>query len=178
MNFFGNYHLRAVIIALLLFGMAPALMPAKATSSAESVSVWLHGFAGESNLEQVMKKISHLDDLQDEPDLLLKKASEVISANAELFSLPGNNPEPTNEEVFKVLVQEWNRQQQTGSMGTAIVSERHSPALPFENIKYSDAFPASFLSADIESFSLTFETTVFETYRLHPLLSGTSINAP
>ncbi|MEX0772792.1 MAG: hypothetical protein WD038_06465 [Balneolales bacterium] len=179
MIIFRNHSLRLFSVALLLFGLAPALMPAQASyGSTEDVSVWLHSFAGEHSPEQAWEKISHLNDLQDAPDLLLRKASKMINANADLFSLPVNNSEPTDEEVFNLLVQEWNRYQQTGSMGTAILSERHYHALPLESVKFIDAafddFP--FAGDDLQAYGPG--TVAFNTHRLHPLLSGVSINAP
>lgn len=179
MTYFRNHSLRLLSVALLLLGLAPGLTPVKGNNaSAEAVSQWLYGFAGEHKSEQAWEKISHLNDKQDEPDLLLRKASKMISANAELFSLPVNNPEPTDEEVFNLLVQEWNRHQQTGSMGATILAERHHKTLPFENVKFSDVVISEYRPDGIDTQVYGFKAITFDAHRLYPLVSGISINAP
>lgn len=163
----------------MLTGLVPALVPAKAGyASTESVSAWLNGFAGENSQDLAREKISRLNNAQDEPDILLRKASKIISAHAELFALPVNNPHPTDEEVFNLLMQEWKRYQQTGSMGMAIMPERQHHALPFENVKFSDAGFYGTWATGVNAGSFGVLAIVHESHRLQPLLSGTSINAP
>lgn len=168
-------------IAILLLGLVPVLVPARASvAPAETVSEWLYGFACENSPEQARGKISELNDLKHEPGQLLKKASRMISANADLFALPlpVSNPDPTEKEIFNLLVQEWNRYQQTGSMGTAVMAERFHHALPFGANHLSDSFPTRSFLAGHQSAAFGYETNTLDKYHLQPLLSGISINAP
>ncbi|MEX0686392.1 MAG: hypothetical protein WD267_00725 [Balneolales bacterium] len=179
MIIFRNHSLRLIGIMLLLIGLTPGLIPTKANfASAESVSKWLIGFAGENTSDQAWIKISQLETLQEEPSLLLKKASKMISENPDLFAIPVNNPEPTDEEVFNVLINEWNRQQQTGSMGTAFISERQSLGLPFGSINDIEAGFTLTIPPQTQNTSLRFSAYAAVSSNIIPLVGGTSINAP
>ena len=163
-----------------MLGLSPALLPdTEGYASSKSISAWLYGFAGELNPEQAREKISRLESMRENPNRVLKKASQIISANAELFSLPADNPSPNDEEIFKLLLVEWDRHQQGGAMGTAFISERQTQALPFDHVQIShtaDGEYQHYHSALRETYSLdNIENLVF---RLIHLSDGISINAP
>src|SRR5690606_2760426 len=64
-----------------------------------------------------------------ELDVVIRKASELIHNHADDFEIPGSErTDSSTEEVYQLLITEWNNYQNTGSgMGNAVFFENLKP---------------------------------------------------
>ena len=113
----------------------------------------------------------------------LERASEVIASHPEIFNIPVDSDKSTNQDVFKVLIKQWNMSHETGGMSKGIQSERdRSAAKTSVEFKLSNHWSTNtdkYFKAGSAFFTENVPGAKYIiSFVLRPLIDGLSINAP
>ena len=150
----------------------------------DQLTEWLITFADEEHrviAGNILREAIENDN--DDLKSALERASEVIASHPEIFTVPVDSEETTDQDVFKVLIKQWNMNQETGGMSKGIQTERdRSAAKTSVESKLSNHW-----STSADKYFKAGATFLVETvpgaryiisFVLRPLIDGLSINAP
>lgn len=153
-------------------------------SGTDYITNWLLTFADQSNSELASEKLKDvLSSESDNFESILARASVVMAENPDLFNIPNNKDGSSNEDVFKVLITQWNQQQETGGMAKAVQVDRSraTTTAPYENISLRHGYRSTLNILDTATDFLVEAlpgAADFLGRILRPLVDGISINAP
>tara|TARA_Y100001935_G_scaffold217449_1_gene189660 strand:- start:103318 stop:103869 length:552 start_codon:yes stop_codon:yes gene_type:complete len=183
MKFFRSHRIQASGLAILVFAIAIHLFRFSANDVTESAfTSWL-GSHLKSQDDSMLLKIHSLNDDSTELDTIIRKASELISDNSDDFELPLSKEAPaTPEELYTLLLTEWNYFQTTGNtMGNAVFIKNIKPQSILHNdghLQLAALSGRSFSMARADLNSIESDLRYISTFTLSPHKSGTAINAP
>lgn len=183
MNLFRSHILRVYGFLLLLVGIAFNL----ADTSEQKVNhaaftSWLGTHLKNDNSE-AHQKLSDLSKNQSGLEETIRKASELVSTHADDFEFPVGTEDESPEQVFHLLLKQWNHfQNSEAGMGKAVLVESVKPTtiLPNDGKIVASSLSKTQISGSKTSseFISNPETTLSSSYLLSPLKSGTAIGAP
>lgn len=170
------YSLTVILLGFVLHFTGP-IQDSKTHSE---FTTWLDAKVKSEDNAEIRKLISDLADDVDELDSVIRKASELVSANSDVFELPFGESE--SSDVLEVIIDEWNAYQNSSAgMGKAVIVEtvksnavqqNDAPSLnkASKNVSASCMNNLVIIEAGWNTFSQNTSST--------PFLSGVAINAP
>lgn len=184
MNFFRTHIIRSYSAALLLAGiLIYFLKPAGVHETHDAFALWLQSNLKNNDNAGVVDEIRGLSSSQEGFESVVRQASVLVKAHAEDFELPVRNDSQDENEVYQLLIQEWNSYQNSSSgMAKAVIVKQ---AQTYSLIP-SDGFSSNSKISGIHTTSEP-KISVYEnnpdtkpsfSYHLSPITSGTAINAP
>ena len=149
----------------------------------DQLTEWLMTFADEEH--RVLAGDILREAIQNDNDDLksaLERASEVIVSHPDIFNVPVDS-ETSGQDIFKVLIKQWNMNQETGGMSKGIQTDRDRFAAKTSvESRLSNHWSKTGDKYFKAGISLNSETILgakyIITFVLRPLVDGLSINAP
>ncbi len=184
MNFFRTHITRNFSVGLLLAGLLLYFVqPSSGNTRQSAFALWLKSNLKASTSVDVTKQIQRLSDDQDEIESVIRKASEIVSAHAEDFELPLNSQSQDQNEVFRLLLKEWNAYQHASAgMGKAVIIKQAQPQslLPVDGPAWGGKAITHLQNHVNTSSGFLYEVAnaPSPSYHTSPLSGGTAIGAP
>lgn len=183
MKFFRTHIIRFTGTLTLLAGIALYfLQPVDKQGQHENFAIWLQSHLKAQSNSDVSNKISKLTFSDEKFDAVLKKASILVQSHLQDFELPVNKHDADEQEVFQLLLTEWNAFQDFAKgMGKAAIIKNAKPysVLPTDALAFSGKFSSQLqnpaLRVDDNPF---YESFPLQDYHTSPFKSGTAIGAP
>ena len=183
---FRSHNLFILIGFLLGIGFVSHFIAERAQHKQDDqLTEWLMTFADKEHSVIAGSMLREALQNEDDSDFksALERASEVIASHPEIFNISVDSEETTDQDVFKVLIKQWNMNQETGGMSKGIQTERdRSAAKTSVESKLSNHWStssdkyfkagAAFLTENIPGAKYIIQ------FVLRPLIDGLSINAP
>lgn len=181
MSIFRFHILRHVLILATIATMLPfLLLQQTGSTSVGKVTHWVQNFLDEdaTDLREQIRLIEHGEQ---KPEGVLKKISTLISEHSEAFQIPVPVENPSEEDIYLILLHEWVEHQQNGNgMGATALAERNSKNGFHVEKLYRAAHQA--LAQNFTQYYLVLEKVMigitFIRYHLIPLSGGVAIGAP
>lgn len=172
-------------IALWL-GMAMYLVrPVQADAASNSFASWLDSVVkqDEHNSDDLQKKLYQLKESDQSLNILIQKASEIVSRHNEDFNLPLGAAETNTQSVYNMLVWEWNSFQTGNGMGkasvpTTIKANFYPPVDKFSTSLGEDLAQKQDQKTLLSDRVVTVESQSFISFHISPLSGGVAIGAP
>lgn len=184
MKFFRSHIARLTGFFMLMIGMAlHHTIPSDNESGQNGFTSWL-GSHLKTQDDSVMDKIDELASGDQQLEEVIRRASEIVYSHSDDFELPVSNENDTTEEdLYKLLLTEWNSFRNSGNgMGKAVLIEHIKPqtVIPSDGHLLGYAVTKTTPGFDVyNEFALyNIELAPSESYILSPLKSGTAIGAP
>lgn len=184
MKFFRAHIIQSVFSGLLLAGIIFYFFkPANNQADEDAFTSWLQANLKTNDNTEVIDQIRQLSHVDVEIETVIRKASSLVKSHADDFNLPVSPESDDENEVFQVLLKEWNAYQNSSTgMGNAVFVKQAQPysVLPVDGISFSSKAVAS----QALSVTKTETATVFHTppvsssFHISPLSGGTAIGAP
>lgn len=184
MKFFRKHIIQSYGAALLLAGIIVYfLKPAGVTETHDAFALWLQSNLKNNSNSGVVDQIRGLSSSQEGFDTVVRQASALVKAHAEDFELPLNNDSKDENEVYQLLIQEWNSYQNSSSgMAKAVFVKQAQPysLIPADGFSPNGkTLHSRLISEQTDGASENFpELKPLFSYHLSPFMSGTAINAP
>ncbi len=184
MKIFRTHIIQNLSACLLLAGMFfYFLKPASSNTDDDAFASWLKTNLKTGNNAEVIDQIQQLSHSGSEIESVIRKASSLVKNHADDFTLPVAQDDQDENEVFQVLLKEWNDFQNSASgMGKAVIIKQAQPytVLPIDGIAFaSKAFKKQFSElASPEISEIFFIRPPAVSYHISPLTGGTAIGAP
>lgn len=184
MSFFRKHIIKIGVILLIQFGFLICLIPNQQRQQTNrTFTNWLSSYLKGKSNDSVKKKVENLGTDAGEISQLMVKASELISKNADHFNIPIKKNKPSEKDVYKVLLVEWNIYHQSKATGNALSVEHTKNQLYYNSEKsphsyrFSGIIPAIdyHTPRNIETNTLP---TSFISHSTIPLSCGIAIGAP
>ncbi|MDZ7808128.1 MAG: hypothetical protein U5K71_13585 [Gracilimonas sp.] len=184
MKFFRKHIIQTYGAALLLVGIfVYFLKPAGVHETHDAFALWLQSNLKNNTNSGVVDQIRGLSSSQGGFEKVVRQASALVKANAEDFELPVKNDSQDENEVYQLLIKEWNSYQNSSSgMAKAVFIKQAQPysLIPADgfstNGKIAGTHTISEQTSDNSGIYLQTEPAF--SYHLSPIMSGTAINAP
>lgn len=184
MKFFRSHIARLSGFVMLTLGMMlHYAKPAESKTGHGAFTSWLGTYLKTDN-DTILNQIDALSTQEGELDTVIRKASELVCDHVDDVEIPIPDSEPpSEEEVYHLLLKEWNRYRNLGSgMGKAAIIENLKPHTILPSDGYAHPSILSKTRADVYvnlGYNLTTpEYTSAPQYTFSPLESGTAIGAP
>lgn len=183
MKFFRTHIIRLTGILTLLAGITVYFFqPVDRPGQHEAFTEWLQSHLKAQSDDVVSDKISELTFSDESFDAVLMKASLLVKSHLQDFELPVDKQEADQNEVFQLLLSEWNAFQDFAKgMGKSVTIKNSKPhsvlptgALAFSG-KLAPHHPDHHQKTDDRAFN---EPSSLQDYHLLPFKSGTAIGAP
>ncbi len=159
--------------------------PVQAEAASNSFASWLHtvvkkGDVDSDNLRQELFKLRRSDNSL---NTLIQKASKIVSQNNDDFNLPLDEGNNNSEEIYNLLVLEWNSYQTGNGMGKASVPSNIKSNFHTTIDKFSYSINGvSGKNIDRFCFTVGQPNPVYFTpkpsFHIIPLSGGVAIGAP
>lgn len=184
MNFFRTHIARLVNVGILLAGLLFYFMkPVSDNAEHDAFASWLQSNLKSSTNTNVVDQIRGLSDKDGKLESVIRQASALVKAHADDFELPVDTHTKNENEVFQLLLTEWNNYQNSSTgMGKAVIIKQAQPnsVLPVDGFSFGNKSLTSQHSTIFADASVTGEqvTTTPSSFYIAPLSGGTAINAP
>ncbi|HET8864296.1 MAG TPA: hypothetical protein VFM80_01280 [Gracilimonas sp.] len=184
MKFFRTHIARSFNVGILLAGLVFYFMkPVSDSAENDAFAVWLQSNLKSSSSTIVVDQIRGLSAADGKLESVIREASALVKANADDFELPVNSQSQDENEVFQLLLKEWNAYQSSSSgMGKAVLIKQAQPnsVLPVDGFSFGNKSATHQQNIIIADAGISMEQIHAPTHRfyLSPLSSGTAINAP
>jgi hypothetical protein len=184
MKFFRKHIIQTYSAALLLAGIfVYFLKPAGVHETHDAFALWLQSNLKNNSNTGIVDQIRGFSSSQEGFETVVRQASALVKAHAEDFELPVKNDSQDENEVYQLLIQEWNSYQSSSSgMAKAVFIKQAQPysLIPTDgyspNGKIASTRTISEQTSDDSGIYLQSEPSF--SYHLSPITSGTAINAP
>jgi hypothetical protein len=182
---FRSHNLLLLIGFLLGIGFVSHFIGERARHTQDDqLTEWLMTFADDKH--RVLAGNILREAIQNDNDDLksaLERVSEVIASHPDIFNVPVDSEETSGQDVFKVLIKQWNMNQDTGGMSKGIQTERdRSAAKTSVESKLSNHWSISankyFKAGAMFLVENVPGAKYIVSFVLRPLIDGLSINAP
>ncbi|MEX0722771.1 MAG: hypothetical protein WD053_02785 [Gracilimonas sp.] len=184
MKFFRTHIARSFNVGILLAGLVFYFMkPVSENAEHDAFASWLQSNLKSSTNVEITDQIRGLSKADGQLESVIREASALVKANADEFELPVNSQSQDENEVFRVLLKEWNAYQSSSSgMGKAVLIKQTQPnsVLPVDGFSFgtkSVSQQHNVVIADA-GISLKHEIAPTNSFHLIPISGGTAINAP
>jgi hypothetical protein len=183
MEFFRTHIARTVNVCLLLVGMALYFMkPVSEQADHDAFTSWLQSNLKTGNNASVTDQIKDLQNKTDGLESIIRQASVLVKAHSDDFELPVDAQSKDENEVFQVLLTEWNAYQTSSGMGRAVIVKPAKPhsVLPIDGLAFAAQDVRNLKTLHTLSISGSAETPASEAenFNISPLSGGTAIGAP
>lgn len=183
MSFFRRNIIRIAVVILLQIGMLVYILPASSRGRTyKPFAIWLRHYLNGNASGSARSKIMELSRQTGEAPQLIAKASQIISSNARDFTIPLRKTQLSEQDIYHLLLVEWNLYHQSSGMSNGVVID-HSKNGPFYN--QEPALMPEFTGADgimlLPALSKLTVCSSDENLVLpyaRPLVSGIAIGAP
>lgn len=184
MKFFRTHIARSFSVGLLLAGLVFYFMkPVSTPDQHEKFAFWLQSNLKAKSNTDVAKQIRSLSSNSGELETVVREASALVKAHADDFELPIDQQSQDENEIFDLLISEWDAYQNSSNgMGKAVMVKQTHPqtVLPVDGI----SFGGKLATQATPNFSLlkyvlpAQKLSTVGSYFSIPLIGGTAINAP
>jgi hypothetical protein len=184
MKFFRTHIARSFNVGFLLAGLLFYFMkPASNNAEHDAFAAWLQSNLKSSTNTNVADQIRGLSNADGKLESVIRQASALVKAHADDFELPVDTQTKDENEVFQLLLTEWNNYQNSSTgMGKAVIIKQAQPnsVLPVDGFSFghkslTSQHSAVFADAGINGQQI-FATS--HSFYISPLSGGTAINAP
>jgi len=173
-----------VIMFGFLFGigLTSHFFATPSNNNQDELTNWLLTFADQDKTTLASEKLQHaISESTGDIDEALAAASRVIAENPDLFNLPHNEDESSDEDVLEVLIRQWNSSDETGGMAKAVQPERNRSAttpVEFQHTHQGNYINHLVNTTTIYLVSLIPGAQDLVNFLITPIINGISINAP
>jgi len=184
MKIFRTHIIQSFGAAILLAGMVfYFLTPSNQMGDEDAFTNWLKTNLKTSDNAEVINEIQKLSHSTNEIESVIRKASSLVKTHADDFTLPLAPGAQDENDVFQVLLTEWNAFQNSSSgMGKAVIIKQAQPYTvpPVDGISFSTQglHIQEQWVAQASPFETLYLTPVSANYHISPLSGGTAIGAP
>ncbi|MEX0857813.1 MAG: hypothetical protein WD016_06680 [Balneolaceae bacterium] len=148
----------------------------------EAFASWLQSTLKTQDDSAVLEQINELSALDEELESVIRKASVLVQNHSGVFKLPVNDRPVDENEVYRLLLTEWNAfQHSTSGMGKAVIIKNAKPhsILPNDALTYSGkAIAPQHSIIRLPESKVLPEPFAAADYHTTPLSGGTAIGAP
>jgi len=183
-SFFRKHIIKIGVILLLQLGFMICLFPTQQRHrTTRTFTNWLSSYLKGKKNDTVKKKVENLGVDSGEISQLMVKASELISKNADRFNIPLKNKKPSEKDVYKVLLVEWNIYHQSTTTGNAVSVEQSKNQLFYNTEKgphspRTATIPPSSDHYATRNIEINTSPSSFKPHSAIPLIGGIAIGAP
>lgn len=181
MSIFRIHIIKIIVLLLFVTGIMLVAWPGKDRShSGESVSAWLFELRSDTENPDVHNKINSLRTENGDIPGLLRKASTIIGEHSEDFTLPVENGDATNDDIYNTLLLKWTLHQKGEPSDTVMITDRQ-PQVPPANEKDDKSVWQELTNSVhmvVSAYSKISQAWDYIRMILRPLVSGVAINAP
>jgi len=183
MKFFRTHIARTVNVCLLLAGMVLYFMkPVSEQADHDAFTSWLQSNLKTGNNASVYDQIKDLQSSTDELESIIRQASALVKAHSDDFELPVDAQSKDENEVFQLLLKEWNAYQSSSGMGKAVIVKQAKPhsVLPIDALAFAgqDLQKQKTFNTLVLSGSAATPASEALNFNISPLSGGTAIGAP
>ncbi|MDR9418653.1 hypothetical protein [Gracilimonas sp.] len=184
MKFFRTHIIQSFNIGFLLIGMVfYFLKPTNAHSDHDAFASWLQSNLKANSNGEIADQIQQLVTSKSEIESVIREASTLVKAHAENFELPLSEQSQDENDVFKLLLKEWEDYQNSSSgMGKAVIVKQANPhsILPLDGFSFGGKFIGQHSNLFLTSANNSFQQSSIYLFNesASPLKSGIAINAP
>lgn len=184
MKFFRSHIIQSLFSGLLLAGIIIYFFkPGGSQADEDAFTSWLQASLKTNNNAEVIDQIRQLSHVDVEIESVIRKASSLVKSHAEDFNLPVSSESDDENEVFHVLLKEWNAYQNSSTgMGNAVFIKQAQPysVLPADGMSFSSKAVAgqALLVTKTETATVFHTPPVSSSFHVSPLSGGTAIGAP
>lgn len=183
MNALRSYTAKILLAVFIWAGTGLYLVrPVQAEASSNAFASWLKTVVKKGDTGNLRRQIYQLKESESSLNLLIRKASEMVSRYNDAFNLPLTDNTPDSGQVYNLLIVEWNSYQTGNGMGKAPVpktvkSNLTPPADKFSHF-YSPAVERTFYTGNYALTETGPVTPPSVSYKITPLSGGIAIGAP
>ncbi|MFD2531735.1 hypothetical protein [Gracilimonas halophila] len=184
MEFFRTHITRSFNVGILLTGFLFYFMkPVSDNTEHNAFASWLQSNLKSSTNTNVVDQIRGLSDEEGKLESVIRQASVLVKAHADDFELPVDTHTKDENEVFQLLLTEWNNYQNSSTgMGKAVIIKQAQPnsIIPVDGFSFGNKSLTSSHSTIFTSAGVTGEQIpeASHNFYISPLSGGTAINAP
>lgn len=182
MKFFRLHSVRIGLLVLLVVSILPSLWPWQQDSHDKALfSQWLGSLIDHKESEEAGDKLDRLHEDTSDVVSLLKQASLVISENRDLFSLPVDEQNASQEDVFRMLIKQWSLHHQGSGMSETTLLERilfKVPGIEKAFKHFMMPWHQTLRSERSQESHLPIFDLPFKPVSLIPMANGVAIGAP
>ncbi len=140
MKFFRTHIARSFNVGFLLAGLLFYFMkPASNNPEHDAFAAWLQSNLKSSTNTNVADQIRGLSNADGKLESVIRQASALVKAHADDFELPVDTQTKDENEVFQLLLTEWNNYQNSSTgMGKAVIIKQAQPnsVLPVDGFSF------------------------------------------
>ena len=168
---------------LLFIGIAlHTLSPGQEKENHSAFTSWLSSQLKSEDAD-VQEKLEALAATEEALDTVIRKASELVKTHSDDFKLPISEGESSEEQVYNVLLSQWNAFQHAGNgMAKAVLIEQGKAQviLPTDGKYFKTNFTHNEqkFNSSIEAQELRSDEISAQSHTLSPFKSGIAIGAP
>lgn len=184
MKFYRRHIIQTYGTVLLLAGIVVYfLKPTGVHETHDAFALWLQSNLKNSSNSGVVDEIKGLSTSQEGFETVVRQASALVKAHSEDFELPVRNDSQDENEVYQLLLKEWNSYQNTSSgMAKAVIIKQaqNYSLIPADGFSPNGKI-AGTLSTHEKKYGVYenyLDTEPVPNYHLSPFTSGIAINAP
>lgn len=157
--------------------------PAQARTSSYSFANWLETVVKKERAAHIQQQIFELKESDASLASLIEKASEMVSRNNDDFNLPIGDETSNTDEVYNLLIVEWNSYQTGNGMGKASNPKALKSNLHFSVDKFAHSLGGKVDRKNDSAYGFFGEVggisrTDVCNYIIEPLSGGIAIGAP
>lgn len=184
MKFFRKHITQSYGAALLLAGIIIYfLKPAGVHETHDAFALWLQSNLKNNINSGVVDEIRDLSASKDGFESVVRQASVLVKTHAEDFELPVRNDAQDENEVYQLLIQEWNSYQNSSSgMAKAVILKQGQTysLIPADGFSPKGKLSGTLTISEQKDglFEANLDSEPSFSYHLVPFTSGTAINAP
>jgi hypothetical protein len=159
------------------------LKPVSEHASRDAFTIWLQSNLKSGKNTSVLSEIKSLHSVNGEMESIIREASALVKAHADDFKLPVDTRSKDENEVFQLLLKEWNDYQNSSSgMGKAVIIKQAQPQtiLPASGMAMGGKWIAHQQKPKQSSSHFLYDLTSAPVLSIHstPLSGGIAIGAP
>lgn len=184
MKFFRTHIARSFNVGILLAGLLFYFMrPVSDNAEHDAFATWLQSNLKSSTNTNVSDQIRGLTSADEKLESVIRQASVLVKAHADDFELPVDTQSKDENEVFQLLLKEWNNYQNSSTgMGKAVIIKQAQPhsVLPVDGFSFGNKSLTSQQTAIFANTDVIGEQVLASSHSFYitPLSGGTAINAP
>lgn len=184
MKFFRTNIARSFNVGILLAGLLFYFVkPVSDNAEHDAFASWLQSNLKSSTNSSVADQIRGLSSTDEKIESVIRQASALVKAHADDFELPVDTQSKDENEVFQLLLKEWNNYQNSSTgMGKAVIIKQAQPhsVLPVDGFSFGNKSLTSQHTAMFADAGISGEQVIATSHSFYisPLSSGTAINAP
>jgi hypothetical protein len=158
------------------------MKPVSEQANHDAFTSWLQSNLKTGNNASVSNQIKNLHSENDELESIIRQASALVKAHSDDFELPVDAQSKDENEVFQLLLKEWNAYQSSSGMGKAVIVKQAKPhsVLPIDGLAFAGnniQNQKTFSPLTLSGSAATPAAESFD-FNIAPLSGGTAIGAP